>query len=143
MSVAAAIRAVALPEVRELVPAASAVLVEVVKQGDWVVCTRSNRVGVRPDRPEPGDDGRAPDRLQRRIAHEIPSEGIALGSLQVPPRGQLVLFLTPPAHRRLSRRRGRRRRRNRPGRPTSARGSGSASTSATDRPFRRHAAAAH
>jgi len=142
MSVAAAIRAVALPEVRELVPAASAVLVEVVKQGDWVVCTQSNRVGVRPDRPEPGDDGRAPDRLQRRIAHEIPSEGIALGSLQVPPRGQLVLFLTPRSPAVIPSSRSSPTTKS-TGPPNFGPGSGSASTSATDRPFRRHAAAAH
>lgn len=62
-------------------------------EGHWLVSPHSNRVGARLDRPEPGADGSATPGLQRRISREIPSEGIALGSIQVPPSGQPVLFL--------------------------------------------------
>lgn len=56
--------------------------------GDWQVSPRSNRVGVRLDRPEP-----ALPALDRAHAGELPSEGIVLGAIQVPPSGQPVLFL--------------------------------------------------
>lgn len=60
--------------------------------GEWSVSPHSNRVGVRLDRPST-DDGEPAPVLHRRITGEIPSEGIVLGSLQVPPSGQPVLFL--------------------------------------------------
>ncbi|SOY63469.1 5-oxoprolinase subunit PxpB [Cupriavidus taiwanensis] len=50
----------------------------------WQVTPQSNRVGLRLA-------GEAP--LERAIAGELPSEGTALGALQVPPSGQPVLFL--------------------------------------------------
>ena len=56
--------------------------------GDWQVSPRSNRVGVRLDRPEPASPA-----LDRANAGELPSEGIVLGAIQVPPSGQPVLFL--------------------------------------------------
>ena len=56
--------------------------------GEWTVSPRSNRVGVRLDRADPDTPP-----LDRAIEGEIPSEGMALGSIQVPPGGQPVLFL--------------------------------------------------
>ena len=50
----------------------------------WQVTPQSNRVGLRLA-------GEVP--LDRAITGELPSEGTALGALQVPPSGQLVLFL--------------------------------------------------
>jgi allophanate hydrolase subunit 2 len=72
--------------------------------GDWVVSPRSNRVGLRLDRPAPGEndsaapvrDGAAaqqPPELRRKDSRELPSEGVVLGAVQVPPSGQPVLFL--------------------------------------------------
>ena len=49
---------------------------------------QSNRVGVRLDRPDPDTPA-----LCRADDAEIPSEGIVLGAIQVPPSGQPVLFL--------------------------------------------------
>lgn len=43
----------------------------------------SNRIGLRLSGPE----------LPRRIRHELPSEGVAVGSLQIPPSGRMTLFL--------------------------------------------------
>ncbi len=56
--------------------------------GDWQVSPQSNRVGLRLDRPDP-----AAPVLHRARDSEIPSEGIVLGAIQVPPSGQPVLFL--------------------------------------------------
>ena len=56
--------------------------------GEWRVSPQSNRVGVRLDRPDPD-----PPELARATDAEIPSEGIVLGAIQVPPSGQPVLFL--------------------------------------------------
>ncbi len=50
----------------------------------WQVTPQSNRVGLRLA-------GEVP--LDRAISGELPSEGTALGALQVPPSGQPVLFL--------------------------------------------------
>ena len=50
----------------------------------WQVTPQSNRVGLRLA-------GEVP--LARAITAELPSEGTALGALQVPPSGQPVLFL--------------------------------------------------
>lgn len=50
----------------------------------WQVTPQSNRVGLRLA-------GEVP--LERAITGELPSEGTALGALQVPPSGQPVLFL--------------------------------------------------
>jgi len=58
--------------------------------GEWLVSPNSNRVGIRLDRPEPAADQPA---LGRRDDTELPSEGVVLGSIQVPPSGQPVLFL--------------------------------------------------
>ncbi|MER9567403.1 urea amidolyase family protein [Mesorhizobium sp. M0571] len=51
---------------------------------DWQVTAESSRVGMRLLGAEP---------LERRDATELPSEGAALGSIQVPHSGQPVLFL--------------------------------------------------
>jgi allophanate hydrolase subunit 2 len=72
--------------------------------GDWVVSPRSNRVGLRLDRPAPAEpDSAGPERdgaaaqqapvLRRKDSRELPSEGVVLGAVQVPPSGQPVLFL--------------------------------------------------
>lgn len=50
----------------------------------WQVTPQSNRVGLRLQ-------GEAP--LLRAVHGELPSEGTALGALQVPPSGQPVLFM--------------------------------------------------
>ncbi|AOZ06564.1 5-oxoprolinase/urea amidolyase family protein [Cupriavidus malaysiensis] len=50
----------------------------------WQVTPQSNRVGLRLA-------GEVP--LERAVGGELPSEGTALGALQVPPSGQPVLFL--------------------------------------------------
>lgn len=42
----------------------------------------SNRIGVRLDGPS----------LERAITQELPSEGVALGSIQVPPSGPIVFL---------------------------------------------------
>ncbi len=56
--------------------------------GSWQVSPQSNRVGLRLDRP--GGEGAA---LTRARPGELPSEGLVLGAIQVPPSGQPVLFL--------------------------------------------------
>ncbi len=50
---------------------------------EWTVTPRSNRIGLRLD-------GAA---LALRHRHALPSEGIGLGAVQVPPHGQPILFL--------------------------------------------------
>jgi KipI family sensor histidine kinase inhibitor len=50
----------------------------------WQVTPQSNRVGLRLAGDIP---------LERAVGGELPSEGTALGALQVPPSGQPVLFL--------------------------------------------------
>lgn len=58
--------------------------------GTWVVGSDSNRVGVRIDRAE----GSSQPLLRHRDgAAELRSEGIAHGSIQVPPSGRPVIFL--------------------------------------------------
>jgi biotin-dependent carboxylase-like uncharacterized protein len=49
----------------------------------WTVTTRSDRTGVRLDGPP----------LERAFDGELPSEGVVVGSVQVPPDGRPVLFL--------------------------------------------------
>lgn len=53
---------------------------------EWEVTPRSDRVGVRLS-------GEPLARNAEHLGKELPSEGVALGSLQVPPDGQPVLFL--------------------------------------------------
>ena len=60
--------------------------------GEWVVSPNSNRVGIRLDRLARLSEQDAP-MLRRKDSRELPSEGLALGSVQVPPSGQPVLFL--------------------------------------------------
>jgi len=50
----------------------------------WTVTPQSNRVGLRVEGSQP---------LTRATAGELPSEGTALGAIQVPASGQPVLFL--------------------------------------------------
>ncbi|MEO9327112.1 5-oxoprolinase subunit C family protein [Gordonia aurantiaca] len=58
--------------------------------GTWVVGADSNRVGVRTDRPVGSSH---PLLSHRPDAGELRSEGVAHGSVQVPPSGRPVLFL--------------------------------------------------
>ncbi|MEO5794878.1 MAG: 5-oxoprolinase subunit PxpB [Rhodoferax sp.] len=62
----------------------SAEAVERLATQRWQVTAQSNRVGLRLAGDIP---------LDRAIPGELPSEGTALGALQVPPSGQPVLFL--------------------------------------------------
>ncbi|GAA5106548.1 biotin-dependent carboxyltransferase family protein [Nocardia iowensis] len=55
-------------------------------EGAWVMSTDTDRVGARLDRRE------GPP-LERTVERELPTEGMALGSIQVPPSGQPVVFL--------------------------------------------------
>ena len=66
--------------------------------GDWVVSPRSNRVGLRLDRPAAAEQAagaveQQPPALRRKDSRELPSEGVVPGAVQVPPSGQPVLFL--------------------------------------------------
>jgi biotin-dependent carboxylase-like uncharacterized protein len=66
--------------------------------GDWMVSPHSNRVGLRLDRPAPAEHDGGPVQqelptLRRKDSRELPSEGVVLGAVQVPPSGQPVLFL--------------------------------------------------
>ena len=53
----------------------------------WVVSDRLDRVGVRLDRPT------GAPALTRVNHDELPTEGMALGAIQVPPSGEPVVFL--------------------------------------------------
>ncbi len=55
--------------------------------GTWTVSTRADRVGMRLDRGE-GDPP-----LRRIDDRELPTEGMTLGAIQVPPNGKPVIFL--------------------------------------------------
>lgn len=57
---------------------------ETLLMQDWQVTAQSSRVGMRLCGAQP---------LERRDAAELPSEGTALGAIQVPHSGQPVLFL--------------------------------------------------
>lgn len=57
--------------------------VAVLGSASWIVSPKSNRIGLRLEGPT----------LQRRLTTELPSEGIVLGSVQLPADGQPVLFL--------------------------------------------------
>lgn len=54
--------------------------------GEWAVSPDTDRIGARLDR-------RAGPELTRRVTGELSTEGMALGSVQVPPSGQPVVFL--------------------------------------------------
>jgi KipI family sensor histidine kinase inhibitor len=58
--------------------------VETLSAQPWQVTAESNRVGMRLAGAEP---------LERRDTAELPSEGTALGAIQVPHNGQPVVFL--------------------------------------------------
>ncbi len=55
--------------------------------GSWAISDDVDRVGVRLDRTEGGPA------LTRRIDRELPTEGMPLGAIQVPPGGRPVVFL--------------------------------------------------
>ncbi|WP_109522978.1 MULTISPECIES: 5-oxoprolinase subunit C family protein [Nocardia] len=55
-------------------------------EGEWSVSPDADRVGVRLER-------RAGPPLRRRSDDELRTEGVALGSIQVPPSGNPVIFL--------------------------------------------------
>jgi len=55
-------------------------------RGSWIVSSDTDRVGARLDRL-------VGPPLVRSVTRELPSEGVALGSVQVPPSGQPVVFL--------------------------------------------------
>ncbi|ATI31322.1 allophanate hydrolase [Rhodococcus sp. H-CA8f] len=61
---------------------------ESLLRGQWAVSTDSDRIGARLDRV--GTD----ELLQQTNDAELPTEGVALGSIQIPPSGQPVVFLT-------------------------------------------------
>jgi len=61
--------------------------------GEWVVSSQSNRVGLRLDRPGPDENATVAPILAPDSLRELPSEGVVLGSIQIPPSGQPVLFL--------------------------------------------------
>lgn len=52
----------------------------------WTITPASNRVGIRLDGPE----------LERAVGGELASEGVALGSIQVPPSGPIVFHRDHP-----------------------------------------------
>lgn len=52
----------------------------------WTVSPTGNRIGVRLDGP-------APRRRAERVGAELPSEGMVVGAVQVPPDGPPVVFL--------------------------------------------------
>ena len=58
--------------------------VDLLGTQEWAVTPQSNRVGLRLQGAEP---------LERAVMSELPSEGTALGAIQVPANGQPVLFL--------------------------------------------------
>lgn len=61
----------------------------VLTRGTWQASSQSNRIGVRLDRPDPAT---APSLVRARDG-ELATEGVATGSIQVPPSGQPVIFL--------------------------------------------------
>ncbi len=58
--------------------------VDLLCRQEWTVTPQSNRVGIRLAGDTP---------LERAVTRELPSEGTALGAIQVPASGQPVLFL--------------------------------------------------
>ncbi len=58
--------------------------VALLAEQEWTVTPQSNRVGLRIEGAQP---------LTRAVTAELPSEGTALGAIQVPASGQPVLFL--------------------------------------------------
>ncbi len=56
---------------------------ETLAAGDWTVTASSNRVAVRLQGPAP----------TRAVTDELPSQGLVRGAIQVPPSGELVMFL--------------------------------------------------
>ncbi|WLP91997.1 biotin-dependent carboxyltransferase family protein [Gordonia sp. NB41Y] len=58
--------------------------------GEWVATAHSNRVGVRVTRPT---GSAAPVLRHRADMPELRSEGVAHGSVQIPPGGEPVIFL--------------------------------------------------
>ena len=65
----------------------------VLYQGLWVVSASTNRVGVRLHRTADAGDGGDPLPETRSEGGALASEGVALGSVQVPPSGLPVVFL--------------------------------------------------
>lgn len=63
---------------------------DALTRGEWLVDPRSDRIGVRLARDPARTD---PPAALRPGRDEVPSEGIALGSVQIPPSGAPVLFL--------------------------------------------------
>lgn len=58
--------------------------IRILSSQDWLVTSDINRIGLRLHGNEP----------LKRIKHEeLPSEGTAIGALQIPPNGQPVLFM--------------------------------------------------
>lgn len=60
---------------------------EALFSAHWSVSPASNRIGVRLHLESEGDP------LRRAIDRELPSEGMPLGAIQVPPGGEPVVFL--------------------------------------------------
>lgn len=58
-------------------------MIELLNTAVWTVSSRSNRIGIRLEG----------NTLRRADDRELPSEGIVLGAIQLPPNGEPVLFL--------------------------------------------------
>ncbi len=56
--------------------------VQILRTGPWRVSAATNRIGVRLDGPL----------LQRAVERELPSEGVPVGAVQVPPSGPIVFL---------------------------------------------------
>ena len=64
----------------------TAAAMETLLAGPWRIDPSSNRIGIRLEGPA----------LERRRARELPSEGVVLGSIQVPPSGPIVFHRDHP-----------------------------------------------
>ncbi|WP_067567860.1 5-oxoprolinase subunit C family protein [Nocardia acidivorans] len=59
-------------------------------EGEWLISSETDRIGARLDRRRGPNLERA---VSDQYSGELPTEGMALGSIQVPPSGQPVVFL--------------------------------------------------
>ncbi|CAG9296671.1 5-oxoprolinase subunit B/C family protein [Celerinatantimonas diazotrophica] len=57
---------------------------DVLSSARWVVAKQSDRIGIRLESTET---------LERKVAYELPSEGVVAGSIQVPANGQPLIFM--------------------------------------------------
>ncbi|MFM2476749.1 5-oxoprolinase/urea amidolyase family protein [Celerinatantimonas sp. MCCC 1A17872] len=57
---------------------------EVLTSSEWVVGQQADRIGIRLE---------SSHCIERKITHELPSEGVVAGSIQVPANGQPLIFM--------------------------------------------------